>query len=66
MKSKQFEYAVYSAGRMIAGGFTVKRAIGIERATQEASWKAQERAHKDGWDFDLMNFSVAVQPVINA
>jgi hypothetical protein len=64
MKSRQFEFAVYSAGKMVAGGFSVKRAIGIERATQEAAWKVQAIAHKDEWEFDLMNFSVAVQPII--
>jgi hypothetical protein len=64
VKSKCFEYAVYSAGKMVAGGFTSKRAIGIERAKQEAACKAQKLACEDGWEFDLMNFSVAVQPVL--
>jgi hypothetical protein len=63
MKSKQYEFAVYSAGRMAAGGFAVKRAIGIERATQKVAWKAQADAHKNGWEFDLMNFSIAVRPI---
>jgi hypothetical protein len=63
MKIRQFEYAVFSAGRMISGSFSVKPAISAERATQKAAWKAQELAHSNGWEFDLINFSVAIQTI---
>jgi hypothetical protein len=48
---------------MISGSFSVKPAISAERATQKAAWKAQELAHSNGWEFDLINFSVAIQTI---
>ena len=63
MKAKYFNYVVHSQGRSFKGSFTSKVLIGVERMTQLASWSAQQIACKEGWEFDLMNFSVAVQPV---
>jgi hypothetical protein len=65
MKAKYFNYVVSSAGRLIKGNVTSKVAIDVERMTQLASWSAQKAACQDGWEFDLMNFSVAVQPIIS-
>ena len=63
MKAKYFNYVVNSRGRSVKGSFNLKRAIGVERMTQLASWSAQQTACKEGWEFDLMNFIVAVQPI---
>jgi hypothetical protein len=62
MKAKQFNFAVYSAGRTVNGSFTCNTAIDVKRMTQMAVWRAQHVAHKKGWEFDLANFSMAVQP----
>jgi hypothetical protein len=63
MKAKYFNYAVHSRDRSVKGSFTSKVAIDVERMTQLASWSAQEAACEEGWVFDLMNFSVAIQPI---
>jgi hypothetical protein len=63
MKARYFNYVVHSQGRSVKGSITSKVAIGVERMKQLAAWSAQKAACKEGWEFDLMNFSVAVQPV---
>jgi hypothetical protein len=64
MKAKYFNYVVCSNGRSIKGRVTRTVAIAVERMTQLASWAAQEIACEEGWEFDLLNFSVAVRPII--
>ena len=62
MKARCFNYVVNSRGRSVKGSFNLKRAIGVERMKQLAAWSAQEVACEDGWEFDLLNFTVAVKP----
>jgi hypothetical protein len=64
MKAKYFNYVVNSRGRSVKGSLTSKVTIDVERMKQLASWSAQKVACKDGWEFDLMNFIVAVQPIL--
>jgi hypothetical protein len=64
MKSRHFNYVVHSNGRLFQGSFTSKTAIEAERMTQLASWSVQKAACEEGWEFDLMNFSVAIQPIV--
>ena len=63
MKAKFFNYVVHSRGRSVKGSFTSKLIIDVRRMTQLAAWSAQEAAYEEGWEFDLMNFSVAIHPV---
>jgi hypothetical protein len=62
MTSKHFNYVVRSNGRLVGGTYTGKVTT-IRIATQLASWRVQKAALDEGWEFDLMNFSVAIQPV---
>ena len=57
-KKTSFIYAVQSAGKIIRGCL---QAVNVERATQEAAWKAQASAYEAGREFDLLNFIVAVR-----
>lgn len=61
MKAKYFNYVVHSQGKSFKGSIASKALIGIERMTQLASWSAQKAACKEGWKFDLMNFTVAIK-----
>ena len=64
MKAKYFNYVVCSAGKLVKGSFTSKVAINVKRMTQFAAWSAQETACEEGWEFDLMNFTVTIQPIL--
>jgi hypothetical protein len=61
-KFKYFNYAVGSAGKTVKGSYT-GRPIDVDRMTQVAAWIAQEAACEEGWEFNLDNFSIAVQPI---
>jgi hypothetical protein len=63
MKSRYFQYAVYSSGMMLAGHFTFKSSVGVEHATKCAAWEAQIIASDSGASFDYADFSVVVKPV---
>ena len=63
MKAKFFNYVVHSRGRSVKGSFTSKPIIDVRRMTQLAAWSAQEAAYEEGWEFDLMNFSVAIHSI---
>jgi hypothetical protein len=63
MTSKHFNYVVHSNGRLVSGSLSSKVAINPDRMTQLASWSVQKAALNEGWEFDLMNFSVAIQPI---
>jgi hypothetical protein len=52
MKSRYFQYAVYSSGMMLAGHFTFKSSVGVEHATKCAAWEAQIIASDSGASFD--------------
>ena len=64
MKSRYFNFVVHSEGRSLKGSFVSKVAIDVKRMTQLAAWSAQEAACEEGWEFDLMNFSVAAAGVM--
>jgi hypothetical protein len=63
MKSRYFEYAVYSSGMMLAGHFTFQRPVDMEHATKCASWEAQVLASEGDVPFDYADFGVVVKPV---
>jgi hypothetical protein len=64
MKANCFNFVVHTSGRLIAGGMSTQMPIGIARMTQLAAWSAQETACEEGWEFDLLNFAMAIQPII--
>ena len=63
MKSKYYQYAVYSSGMMLAGHFSFTRPVDSEQATKTAAHEAQIIAADDNISFDYANFRVLVKPV---
>ena len=55
---KTYNYAVQSAGNTAISSVKAETS---ERATQEAAWAAQASACETGWEFDLLNFIIAVR-----
>ena len=64
MKARYFNYVVHSGGKSFKGSISSKKVIDVDRMTQLASWSAQETAYEEGREFDLLNFTVAIQPVL--
>jgi hypothetical protein len=62
MKSKRFEYAVFSGSMMLAGHFSFDRPVSIEQASWQAAQIAEVLARECEMRFDGQNVSVAVRP----
>jgi hypothetical protein len=62
MKSKRFEYAVFSGSMMLAGHFSFDRPVSIEQASWQAAQIAEDLARECEMRFDGQNVSVAVRP----